>query len=885
MSKFIKLQKTIKNWASSHKRDILAACMLAAYVVIFVLAYCHGETLYGSTTDWRTQHVVFPDYFRNLFYENHDLFPEFSLNIGGGQNIYSFSYYGLYNPFILLAYLFPFISIRTYLIIVSVLEVIASVWLIYIWCRKRGYDIGLSFILAFVYVNAIPVLFHSHRHIMFVNYMPFLILAMLSVDRFLKTKKWGRLVLCIAAVILCSFYFSVSAFVALGVYMLYAYFQKTGTFLTKDFLKYMGKIIGIFALGIGMTCILLLPTAYVLLAGRGSSDEALFPKELFIPKLYMDNLLYGSYSLGMTALFIYALIHSFFGRKKENIALGIMFVIMTLFSFVPYVLNGTLYINAKAYIPFIPLAILLIGDFLKDLFDGKIGWKRFAVIAILALGIGVLWAKNDGTEGEAVFGISKRMWYFLDAGLVLAAIVLYKLSKKKIIFLIPVMATLLVICAAVNIGDEAVPNTYYERKALRKQEKLIDTVLKEDTDMYRIANDVARMGQVNEILDMEYYMSHVYASLYNKNYQNFLNDELCIELSFRNNMLIAQSNGILSHLYMGERYKVLHSDNVKACIGYELVEDKNGVAMLKNEDVLPMAYGSDKLLSMSTYRTLSFPQKQEALLRYTVVEDDALPEGREAEFESCIEKYTPEFSDIKYTNVEVTETENGHGIKAENEGGIITLALKEPIKDKVLCIRFDADNSKNANGTPNLKWRDTGDLSITINGIRNRLSAPRWKYYNDNTSFEYFISSAEEITELTVEIAPGYGEVGEPEYYLMDYKALADRTDSVDAMDIDRKATRKSTVIKGKLNAQKDEICQLSIPYDAGFTVLVDGKETDYIKVDTAFIGFPVTAGEHDITITFHAPFAAAGKGISLVCILLFAALMALPPRTKRVSG
>ena len=111
------------------------------------------------------------------------------------------------------------------------------------------------------------------------------------------------------------------------------------------------------------------------------------------------------------------------------------------------------------------------------------------------------------------------------------------------------------------------------------------------------------------------------------------------------------------------------------------------------------------------------------------------------------------------------------------------------------------------------------------------------------------------------------------------------KQDCVDAMDIDRKATRKSTVIKGKLNAQKDEICQLSIPYDAGFTVLVDGKETDYIKVDTAFIGFPVTAGEHDITITFHAPFAAAGKGISLFCILLFAALMALPPRTKRVSG
>ena len=177
------------------------------------------------------------------------------------------------------------------------------------------------------------------------------------------------------------------------------------------------------------------------------------------------------------------------------------------------------------------------------------------------------------------------------------------------------------------------------------------------------------------------------------------------------------------------------------------------------------------------------------------------------------------------------------------------------------------------------------DFFIKINGITNCLSAPQWKYNNENTSFEYYISSSEEITELIVETDQGYGEVGEPSYYLMDYKDLVWRSSEVDAMDIDRKAAKKSTVIKGTLQVDKDKICQLSIPYDEGFTVWVDGKETDYMMVDTAFIGFPVAKGKHEIEITFHAPYAKAGKIASLLCLVLFLGLLAYDSRYGNLDG
>lgn len=56
------------------------------------------EKVFGANVDWISQHSVFPEYFRQQFYETGQIFPEFAANIGGGQNIYHFAYYGLYNP-------------------------------------------------------------------------------------------------------------------------------------------------------------------------------------------------------------------------------------------------------------------------------------------------------------------------------------------------------------------------------------------------------------------------------------------------------------------------------------------------------------------------------------------------------------------------------------------------------------------------------------------------------------------------------------------------------------------------------------------------------------------------------------------------------------------
>ena len=104
----------------------LLLCMLTVFVCWLFVG---RNGVFGAKVDWISQHSVIPDYFRQQFYDTGELFPEFAANLGGGQNIYNFSYYGLYSPVILLSYLLPFVKMSDYIIAVSIAGIAVSVLL------------------------------------------------------------------------------------------------------------------------------------------------------------------------------------------------------------------------------------------------------------------------------------------------------------------------------------------------------------------------------------------------------------------------------------------------------------------------------------------------------------------------------------------------------------------------------------------------------------------------------------------------------------------------------------------------------------------------------------------------------------------------------------
>ena len=162
-----------------------------------------------------------------------------------------------------------------------------------------------------------------------------------------------------------------------------------------------------------------------------------------------------------------------------------------------------------------------------------------------------------------------------------------------------------------------------------------------------------------------------------------------------------------------------------------------------------------------------------------------------------------------------------------------------------------------------------GDTSITINGVKNTLSCRSWTYYNDNTKFEYTISS-ESIKELNIEFEKGKYEISNIKTYTLDYKNILDFVKSVDEFKIDKDKTFGDQIV-GEINVNENGYFVLSIPYEEkGFTIYVDGNETEYEKVDEAFIGFKINEGHHDIKITYTSPYLFEGMIISIFGYMIF---------------
>ena len=220
-----------------YKNDILIILLFSVIYIGIALILTHGKYVFAAVTDFPMQHYVFPEYFRNLFYETKDLLPDFTLNIGGGQNIYNFAYYGLLNPYILLSYLLPMVPMITYIQVSVIVLLIVSIILMYYLVRKRC-DTKISFISTLLFVTAGCLIFHLHRHIMFVNYLPFLLLALIGVDRYFDKKKCSLLIIATFLMILTSYYFSVVGLFTILFYGIFKYLEINKEKITvKDFFK------------------------------------------------------------------------------------------------------------------------------------------------------------------------------------------------------------------------------------------------------------------------------------------------------------------------------------------------------------------------------------------------------------------------------------------------------------------------------------------------------------------------------------------------------------------------------------------------------------------------------------------------------------------------
>jgi len=834
-----------------NKRDYINIAILISLYILFVFFLTRSTYVYGSMTDWAQQHWVFPEYFRNLFYANHDLFPGFAGNLGGGQNIFNFSYYGLYSPVVLVSYLLPFVPMETYLIIASCLAVIVSTALFYLWLKRNDFSSNICFLISFTFLCSGPLIFHSHRHIMFMIYFPFLLLGLIGIDNYFARKKTLLLVISTFLMVMTSYFFSVGGIAVFLVYGLYKFLKIEPAVKCKALGLTAVKLAAPIMLGVLMSSVLILPAFAAILNGRdaANSGKALDYLSLILPKLSLDKIVYNPYSMGLTTAAIIAVIAGFFTRKKENIVLSAIISAILLFQVFIYALNGTLYISAKVLIPFIPLMCLITAIFVDNLFKGCFSNKQIiAVLAILVL---------------AEFLMSKWEYNYVftvDALIMGAAIILFLLTKKKFLLYIPIIAICAYICMYVNVQDTLVLAADQQIETASGIADLSGNVLENDNSFFRFSNEMYPLSSINKIYSPDYYQTTLYSSVNNKDYRNFYYNIFNNEISYRNATITNATKNVLFDILMGNKYVITDQS---APIGYDLVETNGNASVYKNDSAFPLGYATDKIMSESDFDALEYPYTSEALLNNIVVNKPG-----NTDFTTKITPVTLTAASMNYAGLEFQENNDIYSIQA-TEYAAMTVHLSEPITGKIVFLRFNMD-------LQNMKT----DTFITINGISNKLTAKNWKYKNNNVVFDYVLSSNDPIDTLNIVFGEGDYQISSVLCYTLDYVNIKNISNTIDPFEVDMNKTSGDT-ISGTIDVTDSGYFILNVPFDKNFTIQVDGKSVAYEKANKAFIGFEIEKGKHTITATYQAPLQKPGILLSVLGVML-AIAVGLVEKRKR---
>ena len=809
------------------------------FCLVEVLLIYSGNRIFGSTIDWLPQHIAFPDYFRQLFYKTHNFLPSFAFSLGAGQNIYNFSYYGLYNPLIIFSFFFPFIKMSTYISLMNIFLFILFSCLLYFYF-KRHHDNKLSLIVTLILLCASPILFHFHKQYMFVDYLPFLIIAMIGVDNYIEKDQLSLVAISIFLIIMISYYYSITCILVLCIYAIYRYLEFNKKIEIKKLIKKGLIFIIPIIIAILAASLLLLPTAHTLIDGRtiSNSTRKITLIQKIIPKINLDALLYSNYSIGLTFISLLSIFYALFSKKKEDKFLSIALLILFNIPIFIYLLNGNLYFRNKILIPFIPLIGILLIKLLETIKNKKLYFKKTIYLSSTIIILEII---------STILSKKTTNLYILiiDIFYVLLILFLYKNNKiKSKLFSILILIPSLIVVTISNYYDIYVTKDLISKVENPNITKELDKVLSKEKNIVRTNTLDNTDYTINRIYGNNFNQNSVYSSSSNKYYKSFYKKAFHEALPYRNKLMYPQNNDILFQTFMGVKY--IYTTSTPP-IGYTRVS-KN---IYRNNNVLPVFYGTSNIINYNNYKALEYPNNISAFLSGVITSNEKTTKG----IDFAIEKF-PLGEELIYTKrVTIKNKDNKLVIKSKDQG-YINLKVNNLNKGDILIINIKLLNQQKCNSKYN-------DQRITINNISNVLTCNKTFYENNNKTFHYVISSNNKIDLLHIVFNKGIYKIGNIETYKLNYNSLNKIKENQSkfipkSKNIDNK-------IEGSINMKKDGYFVTSITFDKGFKITFDNKKIKPLKINKAFLGFKLEEGKHNISIEYIAPYQKEGLILTII--------------------
>ena len=162
-------------------------------------------------------------------------------------------------------------------------------------------------------------------------------------------------------------------------------------------------------------------------------------------------------------------------------------------------------------------------------------------------------------------------------------------------------------------------------------------------------------------------------------------------------------------------------------------------------------------------------------------------------------------------------------------------------------------------------------LCIDTRVAKIDLNTPEYtKSFSDYTDHLYVINSSvsSDLADFTVELKDTQTSVRAEVYTCSNeaYQQVIDKLSESEMTDVQV----SGNLVSGNIDVKEAGTMLLTIPYDEGWEIWVDGEKTEYDCIGKALMGVHLESGSHTIRMKYTSPGLWTGSLLSLLCALLY---------------
>ena len=840
--KFIKKQKYILSTFG-----ISFLIMMIGFIVLGL--YPFGKSQIMVIDSWH-QYYPFLQELHEKLQHGDSLF--YSWNMGLGSNFLLVMAYYAFSPIYLLSVIFPREYLREFMMLATAIKIAlaGSFFAIYLrgTFKKEDYSIvGFGLFYAFC-----GFAMGYYWNIMWLDAMALLPLIMLGLNKVVDGKGFALYVIALAVAVISNFYIGFFICEFILIYYFVVYFTRTSGFNLSHFVK-KTLLIGLYSIiAVGLAAIVLLPTFRGLQLSH--AVNATFPTEFktyFSILEILNNMLAGvspSVKSGLPNIFssflaLYLLGVFFISnevRIKEKVMSFILiafFVLSFNINYLNFVWHGFHFPNEVPYRFAFIFSFLILTWAYKGLENLEtLPKKQFWFISLSLLGYLLVSEKQD--LSDVVFYVSLGA---LALYTILIQMYRYEVIRKKafVIGLCVMMLAESLLSAVMGTGTTGASTRDSYPYLGDEISEAVESIYAADDEAYRL--EMVKWYSTNDPALYTYRGVSMFSSTVNSKISIFTQKLGLAASPEANRYLYAAStplvNGMLGVKYFLGRDHAGTEQNE----GYSLMSKTEKISIYKNNFPLPLGFVVDDMVYNWNNTHRSPFLVQEDFVRAATGQDVKLYADVPITSENYVNMESKGLDNIRYSYRNIDSGKVGNA----------TVLINAPEKKQMYLYMF-ANRSYKTKVTvleKTIEYETRRGLIIDL-GILEQGTEIKLEFETQAAKDGYY-----NLQAVTFD-AEAYAQV---------HQELADEPFQITEF--------KSSKIVGTVDAKQSGVMYTSIPYEPGWTVKVDGVKAVVDPIQNAMIAFPVSAGRHDVIMTYVPDGLVVGLLISLVSLLGFIVL------------